>query len=148
MRMTKDITASLNGLLADQSVFYQKLRIYHWTVKGPMFFQLHVKFEEMYNASALSVDELAERIVGLQGRPLGTLADHVQHAALKEDQGITSANEMVAALIADLQTIVSRMRAVVAQASEQNDALTANLVEAMADDSEKSIWMLQAYLGA
>jgi len=148
LAMSKDLTASLNGLLADQSVFYQKLRTYHWTVKGPMFFQLHIKFEEMYNSSALFVDELAERIVGLQARPLGSLSEHVKAAAIAEDQGVTEANQMVQALVSDLRTIVSRMRAVVVEAGEQNDALTANLVEAMADDSEKSIWMLEAYLGA
>ena len=48
--MSVSILTRLNQLLADYSVFYQKLRIYHWTVKGPMFFQLHTKFEEMYNS--------------------------------------------------------------------------------------------------
>ena len=34
----------LNTLLADYQVHYQKLRNYHWNVRGPMFFELHLKF--------------------------------------------------------------------------------------------------------
>ena len=43
--MSKEIIQNLNLLVADMTVFYQKLRLYHWNVKGPQFFQLHEKFE-------------------------------------------------------------------------------------------------------
>lgn len=145
--MSDSIPTRLNQLLADYSVFYQKLRIFHWTVKGPMFFQLHVKFEEMYNAAALSVDEIAERIVGLGARPLGRMADYVSASTLSEADGSPDASEMVRALIADQRSLVSGLRAGSAEAADAHDALTANMLEEMADTEEKTAWMLEAYLG-
>ncbi|HHQ47458.1 MAG TPA: hypothetical protein ENK19_01065, partial [Acidobacteria bacterium] len=35
---------NLNQLLADTTVFYQKLRHYHWNVSGPRFYQYHALF--------------------------------------------------------------------------------------------------------
>ena len=146
-RMSDSKTQQLNGLLADYSVFYQKLRIFHWTVKGPMFFQLHGKFEEMYNSAALSVDEIAERIVGLGGRPLGRMSELVAAASLREDSGTTEASAMVEALVADQRALVASLRQASADAAEGDDMLTANLLEGMADADEKTAWMLEAYLG-
>ena len=67
-------TRDLNILLSDHQVLYQKLRNYHWNVKGPLFFGLHQKFEEMYLTAAETVDALAERIVALGDAPVSTLA--------------------------------------------------------------------------
>ena len=145
--MSDKIALRLNQLLADYSVFYQKLRIYHWTVKGPMFFQLHVKFEEMYNAAALSVDEIAERIVGLGARPLGRMADYVSTTSLSEADSSPEAADMVRNLIADQRSLVAGLREGSAEAADADDILTANMLEEMADNEEKSAWMLQAYLG-
>lgn len=145
--MSDSIPTRLNQLLADYSVFYQKLRIYHWTVKGPMFFQLHNKFEEMYDAAALAVDEIAERIVGIGARPLGRLADFVSTSSLSEADGSPEASEMVRNLIADQRSLVAGLRQGSSEAAEAGDTLTANMLEEMADAEEKSAWMLEAYLG-
>ena len=59
------LIGGLNQLLADHAVYYQKLRNYHWNVKGPAFFQLHQKFEEMYLVAQEHVDSIAERILAL-----------------------------------------------------------------------------------
>src|SRR5688572_33158880 len=56
------ITYALNALLANYSVHYQKLRNYHWNVKGTDFFDLHQEFESQYNQSLEHIDEIAERI--------------------------------------------------------------------------------------
>ncbi|MFP3855078.1 MAG: ferritin-like domain-containing protein, partial [Anaerolineales bacterium] len=46
--MSKELTGLLNTLIADFTVFYQKLRHYHWNIKGEEFFMLHEKFKEIY----------------------------------------------------------------------------------------------------
>ena len=46
---SNDLAKELNDLLANYSVFYQNVRGYHWNVKGEKFFELHLKFEELYN---------------------------------------------------------------------------------------------------
>ena len=54
----------LNDLLANYSTFYQNARGFHWNVKGEKFFELHLKFEELYNELFVKIDEVAERIDG------------------------------------------------------------------------------------
>jgi starvation-inducible DNA-binding protein len=144
--MSKSLAPTLNQLMADYSVYYQKLRTYHWTVKGPMFFQLHTKFEQMYLAAAERVDELAERVVGLGELPLRSLSEVLEMARLEEESGSPMAQDMVQTLGSDLSKLIGWLRQSSAQAG-QSDPLTANMLEEMADAEEKAAWMLQAYLG-
>ena len=46
---TAMLAEKLNDLLANYSLFYQNTRGYHWNIKGEKFFELHLKFEELYN---------------------------------------------------------------------------------------------------
>lgn len=45
---SKVLAEKLNELLADYSIFYQNIRGYHWNITGDKFFELHVKFQELY----------------------------------------------------------------------------------------------------
>jgi starvation-inducible DNA-binding protein len=135
----------LNGVLADGTVFYQKLRHYHWNVGGRDFFTLHVKFEELYTAWSVTLDEIAERILMLGGVPLHTLAALLERASLEEDESIPTAPEMVDALLADLTLLRERMRAVIDQAESTDDRSTANLLDAVYDAMDKDAWMLSAW---
>ena len=82
--MSTSVSESLNGLLADSTVFYQKLRHYHWNVTGPGFFELHQKFEEVYNRWNVFIDEVAERVIALDSIPLHTLVQVLDQAHLQE----------------------------------------------------------------
>lgn len=139
---------TLNSLLADYQVLYQKLRTYHWTVRGPHFFELHLKFEELYTEAALRVDDLAERILALHGEPLATLAAQLAEARLREDADPGDATSMVAALADDYDALNVHLRAAVSEAGEAGDDATVNLLEDMADVQEKTVWMLRAFLGS
>ncbi len=66
---SKVLVEKLNELLANYQIYYQNLRNFHWNVSGPNFFELHAKFEELYTAANLGVDETAERILTLGSRP-------------------------------------------------------------------------------
>ncbi len=141
-----EISKPLNQLLADHQVFYQKCRTYHWTVKGPLFFALHQKFEELYTEAALRVDELAERIVALGARPYGSLQDQAKHARLTEDSAERGAKEMVTNLIADLEKLTLWLRETAGDAEAKNDKATLNMLEGFADANNKTMWMLGAFL--
>ena len=141
------VAESLNKLLANYQVHYQKLRNYHWNVRGPMFFDLHMKFEEMYTGAALKVDELAERVLALGTKPLSTLKEQLAAATLEEDAGDPDALGMVASTLADLEALNTELRAAAKQAGEAGDDGTFNLLEPFADEQEKTAWMLRAYLG-
>jgi starvation-inducible DNA-binding protein len=139
---------ALNGLLADMQVHYQRMRAFHWNVKGPRFFELHTKFEELYTSAALKVDALAERVLALGGRPLSTLGEQLARARLKEDSPATlDAQGMVKATLADFDALNAALRAAAKAAGDAGDSATFNLLEPMADEQEKTAWMLKAFLG-
>ena len=68
-RDAKKLAEKLNELLANYSIFYQNTRGYHWNIKGEKFFELHLKFEELYNDLLIKIDEVAERILTLGASP-------------------------------------------------------------------------------
>lgn len=145
MTGNQSVIDGLNGLLADATVFYQKLRHYHWNVAGSEFFTLHVKFEELYTAWATTIDEIAERILMLEGVPLHTLAGMLDATELEEDDSVPAAAAMVDALIGDLTTLRTRAGAVIHEAESADDRGTVNLLDGVVDALEKETWMLGAW---
>src|SRR3954471_5284565 len=81
---TEAITRTLNQLLANYSVHYQKLRNFHWNVKGSDFFDLHERFEQQYNEAFNNIDAIAERIRVFGETPLSTMKDYLETADIKE----------------------------------------------------------------
>jgi starvation-inducible DNA-binding protein len=134
--------AELRRLQADATVFYQKLRTYHWTVVGPQFFALHGALESLYDRWAEIIDDLAEQLVISGQRPLTTLREVLQHARLSEDGAPRSAEEMVRRTVADLEKLVAELERV----SDETDGRTENLLEAIRDDQEKTLWMWRSLL--
>ncbi len=144
--MSEKVTKELNQLLADYMVYYQRLRNYHWNVKGTKFFDLHNKFEELYTEAATSVDDIAERILALNTRPVATLKDMVGITQLKEDDSITKPNEMVQGTIEAIGQVNKQIRKVQDLAGEESDRTTESILDDIADANEKNAWMLRAYL--
>ena len=142
------VSQGLNQLLADYQVLYQKLRNYHWNVSGPMFFGRHAKFEELYTDAALKVDEIAERVLSMGGRPVSTLKGQLALARLEEDAGTPTSDEMVRTLQGDLECLNGALRVASAEAGKLGDVATANLLDGYADGQEKTVWMLRAFLAA
>ena len=138
---------TLGQLVSDGQVFYQKLRAWHWTVKGPDFFDLHEKFEELYTEWATHVDDLAERMLGRGMTPPLTYAAALEHSALKEVSGSAEARPMVEHCVTDLDTIIGRLGSAIAHYEEKNDRRTVNLLDDIRDAQTKHIWMLKSWLG-
>jgi len=144
--MSKKIAGQLNVLLADSTVFYQKLRHYHWNVQGPKFFELHAKFEEIYEKWAPFIDQIAERIIALDTVPLHTLKDMLAKATLKEDPELRDGREMVERTITDLNKLRETMNKIIDAAEKGGDRTTANLLDEIGDAAEHDVWMLKAWL--
>jgi len=145
MNENQKVIDGLNGLLANATVFYQKLRHYHWNVAGREFFALHEKFEQLYTGWADSIDELAERILMVGGVPLHTLQSMLNVARIKEDESVRAAPEMVDLVIADLQALAGQVREVIEAAEAAEDRGTVNLLDGLLDGLEKETWMLTAW---
>jgi len=144
--MSAPVAASLNTLLADTTVFYQKLRHYHWNVQGHKFFELHVKFEELYNKWVVFIDEIAERVIALDTVPLHTLSAMLEHARIEEDGEIPEAREMVNRIIRDLIALRASIDGTIGEAEGVGDRTTVNMLDAIRDGLEADLWMLKTWL--
>lgn len=137
--------AALNTLLADYHMYYQKLRNFHWNITGKSFFELHLKFEELYNDSLLKIDEIAERILTLRHRPLSNYTEYLQASSIKEAAINLTADDMVDEILRDNTILVNQLKIVIEEAGNANDDGTLDIVGTYIKDLEKLSWMLEAY---
>jgi starvation-inducible DNA-binding protein len=141
-----DVTTDLNNLLADATVFYQKVRHYHWNVTGPHFFTLHDKFEELYNFWSDAIDEIAEQVRSRGDRPVHTLADVLDLASLEEDPSTPAADEMVEVIIDDLAALDEQVQRLADRAENADDSGAVTVLEDLSEQIEEDRWMLRAWL--
>ena len=140
------LSDKLNTLLADYQLFYQNLRGLHWNIKGKEFFELHLKFEELYDDAVIKVDEIAERILTLEGEPLHTFSDYLKVSEIKEEKGVTNGREGVEVIVKNFSVLIQREREILNLAGEADDEGTDSLMSDYITQTEKTLWMLNAYL--
>lgn len=143
----KSVEQVLNRQVANLNVLYVKIHNYHWYVKGPNFFTLHVKFEEFYNEITVQMDEMAERLLTLKGSPAATMKEYLEMASIQEASGKEDANAMVQNLIEDFATLSNEYQEGIDLADAAEDQPTADMLTGFKADLEKHMWMLRAYLG-
>jgi len=141
-----NLTLILNELLADYQLFYQNLRGLHWNIKGREFFELHLKFEEYYDNAVIKVDEIAERILTLEGEPLHTFTDYLNVSEIKEEKGITNGIEGVNVIINNYSVLILKEREILSLAAEADDEGTVSLMSDYISETEKTLWMLNSYI--
>lgn len=140
------LAEKLNELLANYSLFYQNTRGYHWNIKGEKFFELHLKFEELYNDLLLKVDEVAERILTLGHSPNHNYSDYKKTSkiaeSIKVSDGITSVKE----ILNSFQTVIMLQRELLSLSAEAGDEGTNALMSDYIRMQEKLVWMYSAFL--
>ena len=141
------LSKELNALLCDLHVFYQNVRGFHWNVQGQNFFELHLKFEEFYTDLLTKVDEVAERILTLGYQPLHAYSDYAKISQIQEDKQVSDGKQCVQGLVKGFQVLIELQRELLSQASDADDEGTASLASDYIREQEKTVWMLNAYLG-
>lgn len=141
------LSQSLNALLADYQLFYQNLRGLHWNIRGKDFFELHLKFEEFYNDAVLKIDEIAERILTLDAEPLHTFSDYLKHSDIREEKAVKNGKKGVQIVVNNLSVLILKERAILSLAADAEDEGTVSLMSDYIAQTEKTLWMLNAYLG-
>lgn len=142
---SSSVADKLKTLQADASVFYFKLRIYHWTVTGSQFYYLHNLFEDLYKELAEVGDALAERLMAIGVSPIPTLAEQLKVSRVREDPSPKSAS-MVSNIVADLDGMTETLRELAREAERFHDIATMSLADGIADKNEKTLWILKTYL--
>ena len=145
--MNNNLHQAMNEQLSNWAVLYVKLHHFHWYVKGPHFPTLHEKFEELYDLAAEKLDELAERILTIGGKPLSTMKDYLEHATLKEAENGGNEANMLQLAVQDLQALVAGLQTTAKLAEEAGDDATTDLFVGQIGELQKQTWQLSATLG-
>lgn len=146
IKETEELANELNVLLSNFQVYYQNLRGLHWNIRGKKFFDLHVKFEELYNDSQLKIDLIAERVLTIGGIPLHTFSDYIENSKLKVGKNISKDTEAVQLVIDSLVDLLKIERVILENSGKINDEGTNSMMSDFIVEQEKTIWMLKAWM--
>lgn len=144
---TQSYTDNLNRLLATYQVHYQNLRAIHWNIKGANFFELHLKYEELYTRTQEIIDELAERILTLGSTPLHRFEDYLKASNLKENATIHEGKTGMEYIHKAQDELLKLERTILSEAGEIADEGTSALMSDLVREKEKTNWMFAAWLG-
>ena len=142
----KHLAAKLNELLANYSLFYQNTRGYHWNIKGEKFFELHAKFEELYNDLLLKIDEIAERILTLGHSPNHNYSDYIGVSQIQESKQVSDGVKSVEQVLKAFSVIIPLQRELLDLSAEVGDEGTNALMSDYVREQEKMVWMYRAFL--
>jgi len=143
---SKILADGLNNLLADYMMFYQNTRGLHWNIKGEKFFELHLKFEELYTNLLLKVDEVAERILTLGATPLHTFEDYKKTAKIKIVKDVSDGKKGVQSILEAFEILIVRQRELLNFSADAIDEGTNALMSDYIREQEKLVWMYSSYL--
>jgi starvation-inducible DNA-binding protein len=142
----RKIAEQLNILLANYSIFYQNTRGYHWNIKGEKFFELHLKFEELYNDLLLKIDEVAERILTLGHTPEHSYSQYANLSTIKESEKVSDGLIAVEQILDAFKTTILLQREILTLSAEADDEGTNALMSDYIRMQEKLVWMYSAFL--
>jgi len=142
----KKLADNLNTLLANFQLFYINSRGFHWNIKGEKFFELHLKFEELYTDTQLKIDEVAERILTLGHTPLHSFTDYLKLSLIKEQKNVTQGRKAVASVIDSFSVLLQLERALLELSDDAGDEGTNAQMSDYIRQQEKLVWMYSAYL--
>lgn len=143
---SKKLAVKLNELLANYSFFYQNTRGYHWNIKGEKFFELHVKFEELYNDLFMKIDEIAERILTLGHTPCHNFSEYKKISDIAESKQVTNGVKAVQEVLESFKKILILQRELLEISGEANDEGTNALMSDYIRAQEKMVWMYSSFL--
>ncbi len=139
------LASELNVLLANFQMYYQNLRGLHWNIRGKRFFDLHLKFEELYNDSQLKIDLIAERVLTLDGVPLHTFEDYIKNNQLEIGKNIHNDEKAIELIVSSLSKLLNIERGILKKSGEIDDEGTNSMMGDFIVEQEKTIWMLKAW---
>jgi starvation-inducible DNA-binding protein len=145
-KKSKDLAVMLNDLLANYQVFYTNVRGLHWNIRGEKFFELHVKFEELYDDLIIKIDEIAERILTLGYSPEYRYSEYISKSAIAEASQTEDGKKDVESILNSFSILIQKQRAILNASGEADDEGTNSLMSDYIREQEKLVWMYSAFL--
>ena len=140
---TRDIAASMNGVLADVFALYFKTKNFHWHMSGPHFRDYHLLLDEQADQLFAMTDPIAERVRKLGGLTLRSIG-HIGRTqrVLDNDAEYVEPLDMIADLAEDNKQLATRLREAHNVCEEHRDVATTSLIEVWIDETERRAWFL------
>ena len=142
----KQLADKLNILLSNYQLFYINARGFHWNITGDKFFELHLKFEELYTDALLKIDEIAERILTLGHTPVHSFTEYVKRSSIKEVTNVSKGKPAVESVLNSFAVLLEMEREILTLSSEASDEGTNSLMSDYIKQQEKMVWMYSAFL--
>ena len=143
---SEELANLLNELLANYSTFYQNTRGYHWNIRGDKFFELHLKFEELYNDLFVKIDEVAERILTLGHVPKHKYTEYLKGSEISESNEVTDGRKAIEEILVAFKVLLAKQRHILNLSGDIDDEGTNALMSDYIREQEKLVWMYSAYL--
>jgi starvation-inducible DNA-binding protein len=140
---TRDISAALNGILADTFALYIKTKNFHWHMSGPHFRDYHLLFDEQADQIFAMTDPVAERVRKVGGTTIRSIGQIARTQRLSDnDADYVEPSDMLAELGQDNGALVVSLREAHNVCEEHRDVATASLIEIWIDETERRAWFL------
>lgn len=139
------LVANLNDLLANYAVFYMNVRGFHWNIRGAQFFELHMKFQELYENLTQKMDAIAERILTLGGKPMHAYSDFLEETHIPEVADVSDGRDAVVSILDSLRILLIKQRDILSTADDLEDEGTYALMSDYIREQEKHVWMYSAF---
>lgn len=143
---SKELADHLNNLLANYSTFYQNVRGYHWNIKGEKFFELHLKFEELYNDLFIKIDEVAERILTLGHTPAHKFSSYLNDTDIGEKNEVEDGIRSVGDVLDAFKVLLTKQRTILDLSGDMSDEGTNAQMSDYIREQEKLVWMYSSFL--
>ena len=139
----KDISESMNAILADVFALYVKTKNFHWHMSGPHFRDYHLLLDEHGDQLFAMTDPIAERVRKLGGLTLHSIGDIARtQRVLDNDAEYVEPLDMLAELAEDNKELTARLREAHNVCDEHRDVATTSLIEIWIDETERRAWFL------
>ena len=140
---TKDISGTMNAILADVFALYVKTKNFHWHMSGPHFRDYHLLLDEQADQLFAMTDPIAERVRKLGGITLHSIGEIARNQrVLDNDAEYVEPLDMLAELAEDNKTMAARLREAHNVCEEHRDVATTSLIEVWIDETERRAWFL------
>ena len=138
-----DLQSFLNKQIANFAVSYFKLHHFHWFIEGPGFYDFHELFQNLYEEQTALLDEFAERLLAIEGKPISKMAEYLKLTSLSEEQNEKSVKDTMNCLIKDFSQMATEMKEGIVLAEKAEDHVTTDLLIRTKESLEKHVWMFK-----
>jgi starvation-inducible DNA-binding protein len=140
------VVAALQREQASALVLFLNYKKYHWLTFGPHFRDYHLLFEEHANQVLESVDELAERSLMVDGKPIADPNRYIPASLVAPSEGDLNVRQMVEEALAAHAEIIHAMHDDAEVATKAGDIGTADLFTRLVQVHQKQRWFLKELL--